>query len=138
MTLSFCDWDRRPVIVLEPACLHSFVALVPGEGWSQVDAADLFRAAGVKSEADWRARFEPESGPVDISAFWRSGDLIRSWCGAAATSGQSALSVQKTPRKSSLRNAGKPPSIILAFCVQKTIDFSTLVWHSQPVTMGVR
>ena len=78
MKLLFCDWDRRPAVLVEPTCREAFAVLDPGEAWSKVDAADVFHTAGVMSEAAWRSRFEPEFGPLDLSTLPQSGPAFAS------------------------------------------------------------
>lgn len=67
MTITFCDWDRRPAVLVEPQ-FQAFAVLSPGKPWSMVDDADVINTAGVMTEADWRAKFEPRFGPLDLSA----------------------------------------------------------------------
>lgn len=73
MSVTFCNWDRRPAVLIEPA-YDAFAVLSPGKDWSKVDEADVFHTAGVMSEADWRGRFEPEFGPLDLSRLPHCGE----------------------------------------------------------------
>ncbi|MGE0628033.1 MAG: hypothetical protein AB7O43_09445 [Hyphomicrobiaceae bacterium] len=45
----------------------AFAVLTPRGPWVAVDAADVSHTAGVMSEADWRAKFEPDFGPLDLA-----------------------------------------------------------------------
>ncbi|BBF92453.1 hypothetical protein [Blastochloris tepida] len=61
--MKFVDWDWRPAVLSDKAS-SAFAMLEPRGPWVQVDAADVAYTAGVMSEAAWRAKFEPEFGPL--------------------------------------------------------------------------
>ena len=76
MSLTFCNWDWRPAVLLKSP-LRAFAVLDRNEDWTEVDALDVFTTAAVWPEARWREAFEPEFGPLDISRFVQSAPASR-------------------------------------------------------------
>ncbi|TAK47146.1 MAG: hypothetical protein EPO23_11890 [Xanthobacteraceae bacterium] len=65
MSPTFCNWDWRPAVLLPG--VSAFAVTRPGGEWREVDGSDVAHTASVMSEADWRAAFEPDFGPLDLS-----------------------------------------------------------------------
>ncbi len=65
MSLTFCNWDGRPAVLVDPA--SAFAVLVPEGPWEKVDELDVSETAGVLPEETWRSKFEGKFGPLDLS-----------------------------------------------------------------------
>jgi hypothetical protein len=53
----FADWDGRPAVLLSPG--RAFAVLEPGGAWEEVDGADVFMTAGLRTPAEIEATFGP-------------------------------------------------------------------------------
>jgi hypothetical protein len=63
--MDFINWDWRPAVLI--GVDDAFAVLSPGKGWSRVDEADVIHTGAVLSEEEWRRRFEPRFGFLDLS-----------------------------------------------------------------------
>jgi hypothetical protein len=68
--MKFVDWDHRPAVM--PDRDTAVAVLRRGEPWVSVDSSDVGHTGAELTETAWRARFEGQFGPLDLSLIARA------------------------------------------------------------------
>src|SRR6476659_8795888 len=67
--IKFVDWDHRPAVLVGDKAV---AVLRRREPWCMVDSFDVGHTGAELTEEVWRARFEGQFGPLDLSLIARA------------------------------------------------------------------